>query len=228
MIRLIVAALLLCVMTGFADDITTNDGVTYTGIQVVKKTPVGIEVLSGEKAYWVDYRDLPGNVAEKYGYNPDKLKQYEAELQANDGCLMSEKENPDFPPADTGSTPPDSGNTYVYNPTNPVPFNGGYSYVYWNGNYYNWHRWHSWYWHHHWVNHNGRYYPASYYYRHGGVWENGKYYPYHHHRLYSEEHKTPHYVPSHHRSYHGGEEHRGGEEHHGGGEHRGGGGEHRR
>lgn len=234
MIRFIVTALLLCVMTGFAEDITTNDGATYTDIRVVTKTPVGIELLSGEKACWVDYRDLPNDVAVKYGYNPDKLKQYEAELQANDGSLPVEKETPDFPPADLGTTQLDSNNTYVYNPTNPVPFSGNYSYAYWNGNYYNWHRWHNWYWHHHWVNHNGRYYPASYYYRHG-IWENGKYYPYHHHRLYSEDHKTPHYVPAHHRNYRGGEEHKGGEEHRGGeghrsggGEHRGGGGEHRR
>ncbi len=202
--RFITTILLLGGLTLFADDITTKDGVTYTNVKVIRKTPLGIELLSSEKAYWVDYRDLPNDVAVKYGYDPDKLKKYETDLQNSDGCTLDDNAAPDFPPVDTSSsaTTPDDTNTYIYDPAIAVPVSGNFSFVYWNGNYYAWNQWHDWYWHHHWVYHHDRYYPAPYYYKHG-IWENGKYYPYNPHRLYSGN--PDYHVPAHHCSgYHGG------------------------
>lgn len=193
-----------------ADDITTNDGVTYRNVRVVKKTPLGIEAVSSDKAYWIDYRDLPPDVAVQYGYDSNKLQAYESNLQANNGCAMADNAVPDCQPVDANNANPPvtQANTYVVNSGTPVvygfPGGGGYSYVYWNGGYYPWNAWHEWYWHHHWVNHNGRYYPAHYYYRHG-VWENGKYYPYHPHRLYSGNPSEQHNYQSHEcHGYHGG------------------------
>ena len=211
------AAIILAVMAAVtitADDFTTNDGVTYLGAQVVQTTPLGIKILVSGHYHWIDFRDLPADVAAKYGYNPDQLQNFENDLQVNGGSELAADAVPDVPPVntDTAETPPTVDNTYVASADSPIVFpevGVSYSYVFWNGHYYPWGPWNSWYWNHHWVNHNGRYYPAPVYYNHGvnynnkhypvdnychnGQWQNGQYYSYHPNQFHNPDYNGGNY-----------------------------------
>ena len=71
--------------TVLGEDITTTDGTVYKDIRVTEITPIGINFVSNEKACWTDFRDLPPDVAQKYGYDPAKAAEFEKSLAQNQG-----------------------------------------------------------------------------------------------------------------------------------------------
>lgn len=84
----IFAPLLLSVLfavTVMAEDITAIDGTVYKNIKVTEITPIGINFVCEEKACWVDFRDLPPDIANKYGYDPVKAAEFEKALAQNQG-----------------------------------------------------------------------------------------------------------------------------------------------
>jgi len=72
-----------------AEDITTTDGTVYKDIKISETTPIGINFVSGDKASWVDFRDLPPDTAKKYGYDPVKAAQFEKTLAQNQGSTLT-------------------------------------------------------------------------------------------------------------------------------------------
>jgi len=72
-----------------AEDITTTDGTVYKDIKISETTPIGINFVSGDKACWVDFRDLPTDAAKKYGYDPAKAAQFEKTLAQNQGSTLT-------------------------------------------------------------------------------------------------------------------------------------------
>jgi len=233
--QLILGAMLLWAGNLLALDITESDGTYYANAEIVKKTPLGFSFISGGKAGWLDYRDLPQQEAAALGYDAAKAKDFEAKLAANDGCMLPDNATPpDNDPQlqqmlqNPNNVPPSPANTTVINPGDDVTYDpaimaGGVvvgapvtSWVSWNGHYYPSYYWHNWYWNHHWNYWHGHYYPAHYYHHHG-TWYHGHYYPYHHGYLAKHPEHKPEYHPHH--CYHHGGEHGG---YHGGGEHGGG------
>ncbi|MHB9138325.1 MAG: hypothetical protein ACYC4Q_02860 [Victivallaceae bacterium] len=84
----IFALLLLSVLfavTVIAEDITTIDGTVYKNIKITEITPIGVNFVCEERACWVDFRDLPPDVANKYGYDPVKAAEFEKSLAQNQG-----------------------------------------------------------------------------------------------------------------------------------------------
>jgi hypothetical protein len=178
-----------------AADLATKDGKVYPDVAIAEVTPIGLAFISGGKAGWVDFRDLPEEVARKYGYDPKKAAAFEAQIEKNGGNMVGPNDAPDtagmpaeaaldpqqVPMSATNTVEVVDGQPVVYEPqyfpsSGPVYCN---RWVYWHGHRYPYYWWHHWYWGHHWVYHHGRYYPWHYYHGHG-VWYHGKYYPYHH------------------------------------------------
>ncbi len=71
------------------EDITTIDGTVYKDIRVTERTPIGINFVSNDKACWADFRDLPPDVAQKYGYDPAKAAEFEKALAQNQGSTVT-------------------------------------------------------------------------------------------------------------------------------------------
>ena len=84
---LLLSALLTAAVS--AEDITTTDGTVYKDIKISETTPIGINFVSGDKASWVDFRDLPPEVAQKYGYDPAKAAEFEKVLVQNQGSTVT-------------------------------------------------------------------------------------------------------------------------------------------
>ena len=75
----------LCAGMVMAEDLTTTDGTVYKDFTIVEKTPIGLSIVSGGQAGWVDFRDLPPAVAQKYGYNAAQAAAFEKSLVQNQG-----------------------------------------------------------------------------------------------------------------------------------------------
>ena len=71
--------------TVMGEDITTIDGTVYKDIRITETTPIGLNFVSNDKACWVDFRDLPPSVAQKYGDDPAKAAEFEKALAQNQG-----------------------------------------------------------------------------------------------------------------------------------------------
>jgi len=74
--------------TVMGEDITTIDGTVYKDIRITETTPIGLNFVSNDKACWVDFRDLPPDVAQKYGYDPAKAAEFEKALSQNQGSVV--------------------------------------------------------------------------------------------------------------------------------------------
>ncbi len=74
--------------TVMGEDITTIDGTVYKDIRITETTPIGLNFVSNDKACWVDFRDLPPDVAQKYGYDPAKAAEFEKALAQNQGSAV--------------------------------------------------------------------------------------------------------------------------------------------
>ncbi|MEI8246594.1 MAG: hypothetical protein WCI51_12240, partial [Lentisphaerota bacterium] len=74
--------------TVMGEDITTIDGTVYKDIRITETTPIGLNFVSNDKACWVDFRDLPPAVAQKYGYDPAKAAEFEKALAQNQGSAV--------------------------------------------------------------------------------------------------------------------------------------------
>ncbi len=222
----VMAVVLSVCVTMYAKDLTLNDGTTYKDIQVTRVTPIGLEFTSDGKAGWVDFRDLPENVAKEYGYDPQKAEDFEKQIAQNQGNMVDPQGAPpsDIPQdanLDTQTVPQTPQNTQVVEPGQTVLYEPQYfpnaapvyygNWVNWGGRYYPYYWWHNWYWGNHWVYNNGRYYPWNYYHNHG-TWYHGKYYPYHHGLLEKNRcnetkahnmsrHPHPEYTPGRHTNY---------------------------
>ncbi len=72
-----------------AEDVTTTDGTVYKDIKISETTPIGINFVSGDKACWVDFRDLPPDTAKRYGYDPAKAADFEKALAQNQGSTVT-------------------------------------------------------------------------------------------------------------------------------------------
>ncbi|MFA6103936.1 MAG: hypothetical protein WCV67_12790 [Victivallaceae bacterium] len=95
-----------------AEDVTTADGTVYKDIKISETTPIGINFVSGDKACWVDFRDLPPDTAKKYGYDPVKAADFEKALTQNQGSTVSSN-TPVTAPAAVVSAPAVSAVTPV-------------------------------------------------------------------------------------------------------------------
>lgn len=84
---LLLSALFAATVLG--EDITTIDGTTYKEIRITETTPLGINFVSDDRACWVDFRDLPPDVAAKYGYDPVKAAEFEKSLAQNQGSTVT-------------------------------------------------------------------------------------------------------------------------------------------
>ncbi len=174
------------------DDITTIDGTVYKDIRVTEITPLGINFDSNAQACWIDFRDLPADVAKKYGYDPVKAAEFEKALDQNQGnavtgnqsvmvgdnTVLEENTNPAQEVNVAGGTA--TGGAVVNAPSVPSPqviiVNNGDPVIYNQQIIYEaatsvWVLW------------AGRYYPRSYW--HYWYWKdryvswNGRYYPAH-------------------------------------------------
>ena len=74
--------------TVMGEDITTIDGTVYKDIRITETTPIGLNFVCNDKACWVDFRDLPPDVAQKYGYDPAKAAEFEKALSQNQGSAV--------------------------------------------------------------------------------------------------------------------------------------------
>jgi hypothetical protein len=79
----------LLTATVSAEDVTTTDGTVYKDIKISETTPIGINFVSGDKACWIDFRDLPPDDAKKYGYDPAKAAEFEKTLAQNQGSTVA-------------------------------------------------------------------------------------------------------------------------------------------
>lgn len=206
---------LLLLAPGFARaaDLVTKEGVTYPDVTITETLPIGLSFISGGKAGWIDFRDLPDDVARQYGYRPKKAEEFESRLAQTGGDMVSPSDAPNMkslptegaldaqavPQTPENTVVVDAGQNLIYEPA-IFPSSGPVCvkrWVYWHGHHYPWYWWHHWYWGHHWVYHHGRYYPWHYYHGHG-IWYHGRYYPYHHgvlkhHCTESKPHEASHH-----------------------------------
>ena len=196
----IFALLLLSVLfavTVMAEDITAIDGTVYKNIKITEITPIGINFVCEEKACWVDFRDIPPDVANKYGYDPVKAAEFEKALAQNQGGNVVDNAMDAAPDGTTGGSGvpagpqpamPSSGgvtvtlpapdNTVNLPPPSPAPqvivINNGDPVIYDDSYQPSTVVWVSW---------CGRYYPRYYwnywYWNNRYIRWNGRYYPAH-------------------------------------------------
>lgn len=202
--RLLLSILALASISSasLARDLVTTDGKTYPNVQIVQITPLGLNFLCDGKSGWVDFKDLPADVQNEFGYDAAKSQAFEKKLADNNGSDLVSGSGYDSmgmpdeaqalpqgqqpPPGSTVVDMDSDGDEPAINIACGGPSCCSNYYVNWNGRYYPYYYWHHWWWNHHWVYQNGRYYPWSYY-NHHGVWHNGHYYPYHHGNLQGSE-----------------------------------------
>jgi len=72
-----------------ARDLSTLDGKVYSDVTITKITPLGLVFISGGKSGWVDFRDLPPDVQQEFGYDPQRAQAYEQKLVQSNGYEQS-------------------------------------------------------------------------------------------------------------------------------------------
>lgn len=75
--RLVTAVVLSVVVTAlFADDITTKDGTVYTNARITRVEPDGITVMWSSGIAKLGFEQLPQQLQEEHGYDPEKAAAY--------------------------------------------------------------------------------------------------------------------------------------------------------
>ena len=66
-------------MPALADTITTISGTTYSDATVTKTTPAAISIVHSTGMAKIPFKELPAATQKKYGYDPAKAAEYEAQ-----------------------------------------------------------------------------------------------------------------------------------------------------
>lgn len=77
--KILLTILLLAAMPALADTITTISGTTYLDASVTKTTPTAISISHSTGMAKIPFKDLPAALQKKYGYDPAKAAEYEAQ-----------------------------------------------------------------------------------------------------------------------------------------------------
>ena len=77
--KILTTILLLAAMPALADTITTISGTTYSDATVTKTTPAAISIVHSTGMAKIPFKDLPAATQKKYGYDPAKAAEYEAQ-----------------------------------------------------------------------------------------------------------------------------------------------------
>jgi hypothetical protein len=77
--KTLLTILLLAAMPASADTITTISGSTYSDASVTKTTPTAISINHSTGMAKIPFKDLPAATQKKYGYDPAKAAEYEAQ-----------------------------------------------------------------------------------------------------------------------------------------------------
>ena len=77
--KILTTMLLLAAMPALADTITTITGTTYLDASVTKTTPVAISITHSTGTAKIPFKNLPAALQKKYGYDPAKATEYEAQ-----------------------------------------------------------------------------------------------------------------------------------------------------
>jgi len=74
--------LFLLPSVGFALDLTTNDGRTYQGVEIVKVEEYGLRVAHSGGSRVLRFDDLPPGIQVQYGWTPEKSAAFKAKEAA--------------------------------------------------------------------------------------------------------------------------------------------------
>jgi hypothetical protein len=67
---------MLAMVSTLAEDITTLEGKTYSGVTVMRVEPDGLSIKHSTGIGKLYFSELPQELRDKYGYNPEKHRQY--------------------------------------------------------------------------------------------------------------------------------------------------------
>ena len=74
-------AVLCSAFSGGSGKIAAVDGSDSGSIKICRTTPVGINFINGNQRCRVEYRTVPPEIAERYGYDPAKVAEFETLLK---------------------------------------------------------------------------------------------------------------------------------------------------
>ena len=77
--KTILSILMLAAMPALAETITTITGTTYSDARVTKTTPTAISITHSTGMAKIPFKDLPAATQKKYGYDPAKAAEYDAQ-----------------------------------------------------------------------------------------------------------------------------------------------------
>ena len=77
--KILPTILLLAAMPALADTITTISGTTYSDATVTKTAPAAISIVHSTGMAKIPFKELPAATQKKYGYDPAKAAEYEAQ-----------------------------------------------------------------------------------------------------------------------------------------------------
>ena len=77
--KILTIIFLLAAMPAIADTITTISGTTYSDASVTKTTPTAISIVHSTGMAKIPFKDLPAATQKKYGYDPARAADFEAQ-----------------------------------------------------------------------------------------------------------------------------------------------------